>query len=64
MFTSPACAQTIVGPSTLGERRPQGVGPHPPLLVGVDDAELRAADSEEPQRAVDRDVPQSRRRRR
>ena len=42
VFTLPAWAQTMTGPSIAGERVAQGVRPHPALVVGSDLADAVA----------------------
>ena len=56
VLTFPTCAQTIVGPVAGRERRRQQLDPHPSLPVGRDGLDLRAADPEVAQGAVDGDV--------
>ena len=58
MFTLPAWAQTMTGPSIVGQLRAQGVGPHPALVVGVDPADALPfpTQTEHLERRVDRDV--------
>ena len=55
MFTLPAGAQTMIGPvapeARLGARRP-----HPALVVGCNRLDLVGAQTEEPERSIDRDV--------
>ena len=61
VFTSPACAQTMVGPLDAAKCRLQRVGPHPALRVDVETARRIAPEPEQPKRAVDRHVALCRR---
>ena len=56
VFTSPACAQTIVGVRRSAARPRASSDAHPSLVVGGYDELLRAADPEQAQRPVEGDV--------